>query len=222
MAILEALHLKKYYQTNENTIKAVDDVNISVDTADFIAIVGTSGSGKTTLLHMLGGLEIPTDGKVLINGTDIFSLKDDELIKFRRKNIGLVFQNYNLINTMSVEENIKLPVLLDGGKIEKSYYGELIEILGLENKLKKYPNSLSGGEQQRVAIARALIMKPHILLADEPTGNLDSKNSDYVVGLLKKSNEQLKQTVIVITHDMNVAKKADYILKIEDGHIINA
>lgn len=221
MIILQTKNLKKYYGKDENTIvKALDDVNVSINIGEFVAIVGTSGSGKSTMLHMLGGLDRPTSGGVTVDGKDIFSLKDDELTIFRRRKIGFVFQNYNLVPVLNVYENIVLPIELDGNKPDKEYVDKIIKTLGLESKLNSLPNNLSGGQQQRVAIARALATKPAIILADEPTGNLDSKTSLDVMGLLKVTSEKFKQTIVMITHNEEIAQMAHRIIRIEDGKIV--
>lgn len=220
MSILIAKNLSKHYGSKPNLVKALDDVSISVDKNEFVAVVGTSGSGKSTLLHMLGGLDSPTSGKVKIEGKDIFSMDDDERTVFRRRKIGFVFQNFNLIPIMNVYDNIVLPILLDDQKPDVPYINRILQTLGLSNKVDNLPNNLSGGQQQRVAIARALATKPAILLADEPTGNLDSKTSDEVMELLKSTTKEFEQTVIIITHDERVAKKAGRIIRIEDGKIL--
>lgn len=222
MIILETNNLKKYYGTGENVVKALDGVNLQVENGSFAAIVGTSGSGKSTLLHMLGGLDRPTEGSVVVDGKDIFTLKEEELTIFRRRKIGFVFQNYNLVPVLNVYENIVLPIELDGNKIDSSYVNKIIQTLGLEQKLQNLPNNLSGGQQQRVAIARALAAKPAIILADEPTGNLDSKTSLDVIGLLKVTSKQFGQTIVMITHNEEIAQMADYIIHIEDGIIIRS
>lgn len=222
MIILETNNLKKYYGTSENVVKALDGVNLQVENGSFAAIVGTSGSGKSTLLHMLGGLDRPTEGSVVVDGKDIFTLKEEELTIFRRRKIGFVFQNYNLVPVLNVYENIVLPIELDGNKIDSSYVNKIIQTLGLEQKLQNLPNNLSGGQQQRVAIARALAAKPAIILADEPTGNLDSKTSLDVIGLLKVTSKQFGQTIVMITHNEEIAQMADYIIHIEDGIIIRS
>nr|WP_308742428.1 ABC transporter ATP-binding protein [uncultured Anaerocolumna sp.] len=222
MIILETNNLKKHYGTGENVVKALDGVNLQVENGSFVAIVGTSGSGKSTLLHMLGGLDRPTSGSVVVDGKDIFTLKEEELTIFRRRKIGFVFQNYNLVPVLNVYENIVLPIELDGNKIDSSYVNKIIKTLGLEQKLQNLPNNLSGGQQQRVAIARALAAKPAIILADEPTGNLDSKTSLDVIGLLKVTSKQFGQTIVMITHNEEIAQMADYIIHIEDGIIIRS
>ena len=219
MAILETENLKKYYGSGETTVRALDGVSLSVEDGEFAAIVGTSGSGKSTLLHMLGGLDRPTEGRVHVEGKDIFSLKDDELTIFRRRKIGFVFQSYNLVPTLNVYENIVLPIQLDGNRVDKEHVGSIIQILGLKGKIKSLPSELSGGQQQRVAIARALASKPAIILADEPTGNLDSKTSLDVLGLLKTTGERFSQTMVMITHNEEIAQMADRIIRIEDGRI---
>ncbi len=218
--ILETKELKKVYGKDSSLVKALDGVNLSVSHGEFIAIVGTSGSGKSTLLHMLGGLDRPTEGKVIVDGKDIFSLKDEELTIFRRRKIGFVFQNYNLVPVLNVYENIVLPIELDGNKIDKAYIDQIVHTLGLESKLQNLPNNLSGGQQQRAAIARALATKPAIVLADEPTGNLDSKTSLDVLGLLKTTGKQFSQTILLITHNEEIAQMADRIIRIEDGKIV--
>lgn len=220
MKILQASNLTKIYGSGENEVHALDGVNFSVEKGEFVAIVGTSGSGKSTLLHMLGGLDRPTGGSVEVDGNEIFSLKDEELTIFRRKKIGFVFQNYNLVPVLNVYENIVLPVQLDGKTPDASYIDSIIETLGLERKLENLPNNLSGGQQQRVAIARALASKPAIILADEPTGNLDSKTSQDVLGLLKVTSQKYGQTIVMITHNEEIAQLADRIIRIEDGKIV--
>ena len=222
MAILSTSNLKKIYGSGDNEVHALDGVDITVNQGEFLAIVGTSGSGKSTLLHMLGGLDRPTDGKVMIDGKDIFSLTDEALTIFRRRKIGFVFQNYNLVPVLNVYENIVLPIQLDGGTIDKIYIDSIIKTLGLSQKLQNLPNNLSGGQQQRVAIARALAAKPAIILADEPTGNLDSKTSQDVLGLLKITSNKFSQTIVMITHNEEIAQLADRIIRIEDGHIVNS
>lgn len=219
MKILQASNLTKIYGSDENEVHALDGVNFSVEKGEFVAIVGTSGSGKSTLLHMLGGLDRPTGGSVEVDGKEIFSLKDEELTIFRRRKIGFVFQNYNLVPVLNVYENIVLPVQLDGKTPDASYIDSIIETLGLERKLENLPNNLSGGQQQRVAIARALASKPAIILADEPTGNLDSKTSQDVLGLLKVTSQKYGQTIVMITHNEEIAQLADRIIRIEDGKI---
>ena len=219
MAILETVGLKKYYGAGETEVRALDDVSFSVEKGEFVAIVGTSGSGKSTLLHMLGGLDRPTDGTVIVDGRELSSLSDEELTIFRRRKIGFVFQSYNLVPVLNVYENIVLPLRLDGNKVDKAYVDRVIEALGLEAKLQNLPNHLSGGQQQRVAIARALAAKPAILLADEPTGNLDSKTGLDVMGLLKVTGERFAQTIVMITHNEEIAQMADRVVRIEDGKI---
>ena len=219
MEILRAENICKVYGKGETKVNALDNVSFSVQNGEFIAIVGASGSGKSTLLHILGGVDKPTSGKVFIDNTDIYSLNSDNLAIFRRRQIGLIYQFYNLIPILDVEENISLPVLLDGKEVDKERLNEIIKTLGLENRVKHLPNELSGGQQQRVSIGRSLINNPAIILADEPTGNLDSKNSKEIIELLKFSNKKYNQTLIIITHDMNIAKESDRIIKIEDGKI---
>ncbi len=220
MSILQTKHLKKYYGEEPNITRAVDDVDLSVSKGEFVAIVGTSGSGKSTLLHMIGGLDIPTSGSVIVHEKELSQMNDEELTIFRRRNIGFIFQNYNLVPILNVYENIVLPVELDGGTVDSNFADEVIHVLALEDKLKSMPNNLSGGQQQRVAIARALITKPAIVLADEPTGNLDSKTSADVLGLLKLTSEKFNQTIVMITHNNDIALLADRIIRIEDGKIM--
>lgn len=220
MEILKTMNLLKYYGKDENEVRALDGVNLSIMKGSFTAIVGTSGSGKSTLLHMLGGLDRPTSGSVIVDGKEIFRLKDEELTIFRRKKIGFIFQNYNLVPVLNVYENIVLPIELDGNKVDESYVNDIIKTLGLEKKLNSLPNNLSGGQQQRVAIARALASKPAIILADEPTGNLDSKTSMDVMGLLKVTSAKFKQTIVMITHNEEISQLADCIIRIEDGKIV--
>lgn len=222
MVILETKELRKHYGNGDMLVKALDGVNLQIKNGEFVAIVGTSGSGKSTLLHMLGGLDRPTSGDVYVDGKNIFSLKDEKLTIFRRRKIGFVFQQYNLIPTMNVYENIILPIGLDGNKPDELYVKEIIETLGLENKMQNLSTNLSGGQQQRVAIARALASKPAIILADEPTGNLDSRTSQDVLGLLKVTSERFKQTIVMITHNEEIAQMADRIVRIEDGKIVGA
>ncbi len=219
MGILETKDLKKYYGSGDTGVKALDGVNLSVEDGEFVAIVGTSGSGKSTLLHMIGGLDRPTSGTVTVSGKEIFSLKDDELTIFRRRKIGFIFQSYNLVPVLNVYANIVLPIELDGGKADKAHIDSIIETLGLSQKINSLPGQLSGGQQQRVAIARALATKPAIILADEPTGNLDSKTSLDVLGLLKITSDKFKQTIVMITHNEEIAQMADRIIRIEDGRI---
>ena len=219
MTILETKALHKHYGSGETEVRALDGVDLTVEKGEFAAVVGTSGSGKSTLLHMLGGLDRPTSGSVSVDGKDIFSLKDEALTIFRRRKIGFVFQNYNLVPVLSVYENIVLPIQLDGQKPDAAYVDQIIETLGLEKKLRNLPNNLSGGQQQRVAIARALAAKPAIILADEPTGNLDSKTSQDVMALLKITSEKFAQTIVMITHNEEIAQMADRIIRIEDGKI---
>lgn len=220
MNILQAKDLTKIYGSGENAVYALIGVNFSVEKGEFVAVVGTSGSGKSTLLHMLGGLDRPTSGSVTVDGKEIFSFKDEALTIFRRRKIGFVFQNYNLVPVLNVYENIVLPVQLDGKVPDATYIDSIIETLGLESKLKNLPNNLSGGQQQRVAIARALASKPAIILADEPTGNLDSKTSQDVLGLLKVTSQKYAQTIVMITHNEEIAQLADRIIRIEDGKIV--
>lgn len=220
MEILKVENLVKTYGKGENQVRAVDNISFSVQKGEFVAIVGASGSGKSTLLHLLGGVDRPTSGKVFIEGEEIYSLSDDKLAIFRRRQIGLIYQFYNLIPILNVTENITLPCDLDGQKADKQRLEDLIKTLGLENRTKHLPNQLSGGQQQRVSIGRAMINNPSIMLADEPTGNLDSKASDEIISLLKLSNKKFKQTVIVITHDLEIAKEADRVITIEDGKIV--
>ncbi len=219
MNILQAKNLKKIYGSGENAVHALDGVSLSVEKGEFVAIVGTSGSGKSTLLHMLGGLDRPTGGTVVVDGKDIFSLKDEALTIFRRRKIGFVFQAYNLVPVLNVYENIVLPIELDGGKIKKHFVQQIIQTLGLESRLDALPSQLSGGQQQRVAIARALACAPAIILADEPTGNLDSRTSQDVLSLLKVSSQKFSQTIVMITHNEEIAQMADRIIRIEDGRI---
>ncbi|MCI8333510.1 MAG: ABC transporter ATP-binding protein [Lachnospiraceae bacterium] len=220
MTILETQDLKKYYGTGENTVKALDGVDLKIEDGSFTAIVGTSGSGKSTLLHMLGGLDRPSKGKVLVDKKDIFSLKEEALTIFRRRKIGFVFQNYNLVPVLNVKENIELPIELDGNRPDVHYVEAIVEMLGLQEKLLSLPSNLSGGQQQRVAIARALASKPAIILADEPTGNLDSKTSLDVMGLLKVTSRKFHQTIVMITHNEELAQMADRLIRIEDGRIV--
>ena len=221
MEILRTENLKKYYDQNMVCVKALDGVSLSVEQGEFVAIVGTSGSGKSTLLHMLGGLDRPTSGTVLVDGKRIFNLADGELTIFRRRKIGFVFQAYNLVPVLNVYENIVLPIQLDGGAVDTDFVEQIIDILGLSEKINSLPNQLSGGQQQRVAIARALATKPSIILADEPTGNLDSKTSQDVLGLLKVTGQKFKQTIVMITHNEEIAQMANRIIRIEDGRIIS-
>ena len=220
MEILKVENLTKIYGKGTTEVIALDNVSFSVEKGEFVAIVGASGSGKSTLLHLIGGVDRPTSGKVYIDGKDIYSLNDDKLAIFRRRQVGLVYQFYNLIPILNVEENITLPLDLDNRKVDNKHLKQLLDLLGLENRKTHLPNQLSGGQQQRTSIGRALITNPTIVLADEPTGNLDSKSSDEIVSLLKKSNKEYKQTIIMITHNMEIAKCADRIIKIEDGKIV--
>ncbi len=220
MSILQVQNLKKIYGQNETAVHALDGVDLSVEKGEFVAIVGTSGSGKSTLLHMLGGLDRPTYGTVTVDGKELSVLNDEELTIFRRRKIGFVFQNYNLVPVLNVMENIILPIRLDGKQVDEAYIKDIIQVLGLEKKLQNLPNNLSGGQQQRVAIARALASKPAIILADEPTGNLDSKTSQDVLSLLKVTSQRFSQTIVMITHNEEIAQLADRIIRIEDGHIV--
>ncbi|WGX76732.1 ABC transporter ATP-binding protein [Paraclostridium bifermentans] len=220
MSILKTRGLKKYYGKGENLVKAIDDNNIEIIEGEFVAIVGKSGSGKSTLLHMIGGLDRPTDGKVFIDGKDIFSLKDESLAIFRRRKIGFIFQYYNLIPSLNVWENIVLPIGLDNKTVDEEFINDIINALGLSDKKESLPNTLSGGQQQRVAIARALATRPSIILADEPTGNLDSKTSDEVMSLLKSMIKKYNQTLVMITHDETIAQMADRVIYIEDGKVL--
>ena len=219
MPILQTTDLKKYYGVEPNITKALDGVSLSIEHGEFVAIVGTSGSGKSTLLNMIGGLDVPTSGKVIVDGRDLSTLKDEQLTIFRRRKIGFIFQNYNLVPVLNVYENIVLPVELDGDQVDNKYMQEVVQMLALEDKLNNMPNNLSGGQQQRVAIARALVSKPAIVLADEPTGNLDSRTSSDVLGLLKVSSNKFHQTLVMITHNNEIAQLADRIVRIEDGKI---
>ena len=220
MEILRVENLTKIYGKDTTKVVALDNVSFSVEKGEFVAIVGASGSGKSTLLHLLGGVDRPTSGKVYIDGKDIYDFNDDKLAIFRRRQVGLIYQFYNLIPILNVEENITLPLSLDNREVDSKRLDEMLNLLGLQNRKNHLPNELSGGQQQRTSIGRALITNPTIILADEPTGNLDSKSSDEIVALLKKSNKELKQTIIMITHNMEIAKCADRILKIEDGRIV--
>ena len=220
MTILETKDLRKIYGSGDAEVRALDGVNLTVENGEFVAVVGTSGSGKSTLLHMLGGLDRPTGGTVMVDGKDIFTLKDEALTIFRRRKIGFVFQNYNLVPVLNVYENIVLPIHLDGAGVDTAYVDQIIQVLGLESKLQNLPNNLSGGQQQRVAIARALAAKPAIILADEPTGNLDSRTSQDVMSLLKVTSQRFSQTIVMITHNEEIAQMADRIIRIEDGRIV--
>ena len=220
MSVLQTENLKKYYGTGEGLVRALDGIDLTVERGEFLAVVGTSGSGKSTLLHMLGGLDRPTSGKVYVDGKDISGLKDDSLCIFRRRKIGFVFQSYNLVPVLNVYENIVFPIELDGNETDRDYVECVIEALGLKSKLTSLPGQLSGGQQQRAAIARALAAKPAILLADEPTGNLDSKTGQDVLGLLKVTGERFGQTIVMITHNEEIAQLADRIIRIEDGRIV--
>lgn len=217
--VLKAEGLKKYYYSGENITKALDGIDLEICYGEFAAIVGTSGSGKSTLLHMLGGLDNPTEGTVRVGDKELSRMNDEELAVFRRRNIGFVFQQYNLVHTLNVGENIVLPILLDGCKVDEEYFREIVRLLKIEEKLDQFPNQLSGGQQQRVAIARALASKPSILLADEPTGNLDSRTSQEVMAFLKAGNQRFQQTMVMITHNPAIAQMADRIIRIEDGRI---
>lgn len=219
MSILQVTDLKKYYGAEPGVTRALDGVTLSIEQGEFAAIVGTSGSGKSTLLHMMGGLDVPTSGSVVVRGKELSKMKDEKLTIFRRRNIGFVFQNYNLVPVLNVYENIVLPVELDGDQADRKYMEEIVQMLALEDKLYSMPNDLSGGQQQRVAIARALIAKPAIILADEPTGNLDSRTSSDVLGLLKNTSHKFHQTLVMITHNNEIAQLADRIIRIEDGKI---
>lgn len=219
MKILETKNLVKIYGEGDNQVRALDGVSVNIEDSEFVAIIGSSGSGKSTLLNMLGGLDRPSEGKVLVDGKDIFAMNDEELTVFRRRNIGFVFQNYNLVPILNAYENIVLPIELDGTQIDKEYIAKIVETLGLSEKLDAMPSQLSGGQQQRVAIARALAAKPTIILADEPTGNLDSKTSLDVIALLKSSSKRFEQTIVMITHNEEIALMADRMIRIEDGRI---
>ncbi|MEZ3503555.1 ABC transporter ATP-binding protein [Acetatifactor aquisgranensis] len=219
MSILQTTDLKKHYGTEPNVTKALDGVTLSIEQGEFAAIVGTSGSGKSTLLNMMGGLDVPTSGSVKVKDKELAGLKDEQLTIFRRRNIGFIFQNYNLVPVLNVYENIVLPVELDGDTVDQKFMDEVVRLLALENKLNSMPNNLSGGQQQRVAIARALVSKPAIVLADEPTGNLDSRTSADVMGLLKVTSSKFRQTLVMITHNNEIAQLADRIIRIEDGRI---
>jgi len=220
MSILKIEKISKSYGSGENQVKALDNVSLEIQNGEFIAITGSSGSGKSTLLHIIGSVDKPTSGRVLLEEYDIYQMNDEEQSKLRRKKIALIYQFYNLIPTLNVKENITLPTMLDGGKIDESYLNELINLLGLSDRINHLPNELSGGQQQRVSIGRALLNKPTVILADEPTGNLDSKNSKEIMELLKTANEKYKQTIIMVTHDQELAKYAKRIITIEDGKIV--
>ena len=219
MSILQTIELKKYYGSKPNITKALDGVTLSIEDGEFVAIVGTSGSGKSTLLNMMGGLDRPTSGSIEVKGKELSKLKDEQLTIFRRRNIGFIFQNYNLVPVLNVYENIVLPVELDGDTVDKHFMNEVVKMLALDGKLNSMPNNLSGGQQQRVAIARALVSKPAIILADEPTGNLDNRTSSDVLGLLKMTSQKFHQTIVMITHNNEIAQLADRIIRIEDGRI---
>ena len=219
MSILQTIDLKKYYGAEPNLTRALDGVSLAVEQGEFVAIVGTSGSGKSTLLHMMGGLDVPTSGSVLVRGEELSQKNEEELTIFRRRSIGFIFQNYNLVPILNVYENIILPMELDGGQADREFVEEVIGMLALKERLRNMPNQLSGGQQQRVAIARALITKPAIVLADEPTGNLDSRTSADVLGLLRRTSTEFNQTIVMITHNNEIAQLADRIVRIEDGRI---
>ena len=221
MSILETKDLRKVYGTGDTAVRALDGVDLTIEQGEFVAIVGTPGSGKSTLLHMLGGLDRPTSGSVTVDGKDIFSFKDEALTIFRRRKIGFVFQSYNLVPVLNVQENIVLPIQLDGRRVDKAFVRQIVRTLGLEERLEALPSQLSGGQQQRVAIARALATAPAIILADEPTGNLDSRTSQDVLGLLKITSQKFSQTIVMITHNEEIAQMADRILRIEDGRIVS-
>ena len=220
MKILETKHLKKYYGQGDSLVKAVDDISISVEKGEFVAIVGTSGSGKTSLLNLLGGLDYADSGEVIIGGQSLLNMKDEERTVFRRRNIGFIFQNYNLVSMLNVYKNVVLPIRLDGNKPDDEFIGKILSLLGLTEKSRNRPNQLSGGQQQRVAIARALASQPKIVLADEPTGNLDSRTSAEVIGLLQMTNREFNQTIIMITHNEEIAQLADRIIHLEDGRVV--
>ena len=220
MKILETKHLKKYYGQGDSLVKAVDDISISVEKGEFVAIVGTSGSGKTSLLNLLGGLDYADSGEVIIGGQSLLNMKDEERTVFRRRNIGFIFQNYNLVSMLNVYKNVVLPIRLDGNKPDDEFIGQILSLLGLTEKSRNRPNQLSGGQQQRVALARALASKPKIVLADEPTGNLDSRTSAEVIGLLQMTNREFNQTIIMITHNEEIAQQADRIIHLEDGRVV--
>ena len=220
MKILETKHLKKYYGTGENQVRAVDDITLQVEKGEFVAIVGTSGSGKTTLLNLMGGLDYADSGEVIVDGQSLLNMNEEERTVFRRRKIGFIFQNYNLISMLNVYKNVTLPIRLDGNKPDQEFVKRVLDVLGLKGKEERRPNQLSGGQQQRVAIARALASKPAIVLADEPTGNLDSRTSQEVIGLLQMSSREFHQTIIIITHNEEIAQMADRIIHIEDGHIV--
>lgn len=220
MNVLKTENLKKYYGSGESLVKALDGIDFSVDRGEFVAVVGTSGSGKTTFLNMVGGLDNPTEGSVTVDGKEIGGMTEDELTVFRRRQIGFIFQNYNLVPMLNVYENVILPIELDGSKVDKDFIGGILKMLHLDDKLDRFPNQLSGGQQQRAAIARAIASKPAIVLADEPTGNLDSKTGQEVLGLLKQTAANFGQTLVMITHNLDIAQLADRIVRIEDGKIV--
>ena len=220
MSIIKIENISKYYGAGDNEVKALDNVCLEIQEGEFIAITGTSGSGKSTLLHIIGSVDKPTSGKISLEGQDIYAMNDDEQSKLRRKKIALIYQFYNLIPTLNVKENITLPTMLENDKVDDNYLNELLELLGLSNRVTHLPNELSGGQQQRVSIGRALLSKPSVILADEPTGNLDSKNSKEIMALLKTANEKYKQTIIMVTHDKELARYAKRIITIEDGKIV--
>lgn len=220
MKILEVIDIKKYYGQNENITKALDGISLTVETGEFVSIIGTSGSGKSTLLNMIGGLDIPTSGRIIVDNKDLSIMKDEQLTIFRREKIGFIFQNYNLVPVLNVYQNIVLPIELDGKKPDEKFMSEVLHILDLGDKLNNIPNNLSGGQQQRVAIARAVVSKPAVVLADEPTGNLDSRTSVEVLRLLKATNQKFNQTIVMITHNNEIARLADRVIRIEDGKIV--
>lgn len=220
MSILQVENLSKHYGKNEQLVKALDEITFSVEKGEFVAIVGASGSGKSTLLHLIGGVDKPTSGKILVDGVDITSLKEEELAKYRREKTSIIYQFYNLIPVLNIRENIEFPVLIDGKKVDEEFLNELIEVLNLQNRTSHLPNELSGGEQQRVAIARALLIKPNLLLADEATGNLDSKATHQILELLTLTNQKYQQTILMVTHDLELARYASRIITIKDGKIV--
>ncbi len=220
MSILQVENLSKHYGKNEQLVKALDEITFSVEKGEFVAIVGASGSGKSTLLHLIGGVDKPTSGKIIVDGVDITSLKEEELAKYRREKTSIIYQFYNLIPVLNIRENIEFPVLIDGKKVDEEFLNELIEVLNLQNRTSHLPNELSGGEQQRVAIARALLIKPNLLLADEATGNLDSKSTHQILELLTLTNQKYQQTILMVTHDLELARYASRIITIKDGKIV--